>query len=624
MPGLLHRRRIILPGGGGLPAPSFTAQPSGGLADASTGQITLSIAADNASSYQWQSWNGSTWSNVTDETDTSLVLTPSAGGVYSCVATGAGGSTRSDAVNVAPYPRLLTGYRMAADDPGSLGITGAFSMSRDIVDGFSSSRYTDAGGGAISAWIDQSGGAGNFAQATAGNRAVAATNNRTLADFDGTDDYFLHAANSSAIFGAAESYIATCIIIDSKDWDVGVDPYDNDLIFADDGGNIAVGYKSGPGSGSFTFLYARWGTAQVNANPGLVVTDANAFGQIATVEYRSDGATVGVRVGGAVSVTAWDEETAAGNFDFGSNTFTMAGLAGSDGAQIRAYEAVFANALMPDTMQDALRSAMRAWATGSAGSPWLTTLPDWGQPWNGLTLLDTAFAFGGLSGCEAQYDETNGAVGRAFILSAANPDWLQAGRFELRAGDDWNTTERTEVQTTVTLANTETVWVSGKFKIDSATGTDKALILQFHAASTPPEDVDGTSAVLAFRYNWATAGNLLVETQLSTTTPASGGQANTVHYDTACAKDAWHDYVIQWRPDPTGADALLKVWLNGTLIVDATTASGFSAADSYYMKFGAYNGSANTVNPFIVWHAAIEAGSSSLSSRITNPKRDPA
>ena len=602
--------------------PVFTLQPVGGLADADTGQITLTVAVSNYRTLRWQLWDGYAWSFV-DQTSTSLTLTPTAGAVYSCVAYNVVGATRSNAVNIYPWPRLLTGYRLAATDKDDLGITGAFSMSRDIVDGFSSSRYTDNGG--VSAWIDQSSGVGNFTQASSGNRPTLGTDNRLLVSFDGTDDRLDHDAISSQVFGSSEAYAILSIIIDSTNWNDGVDPYDNELIFADDGGNVALGYKSGPGSGSFTILYTRWGDGVVQGNPGLVVTEANALQQIATIEYQADGTEVGVRVGGATSTTAWDMESAPGHFDYGTNAFYLAGITSGDTAQIRSYEAIFANAAIPDTMQDALQSAMRAWATGSNGTPWLATLPAWGQPWDGLTPLDTEISFCGHQ-VEAQYGENSAAVGRAFLVSARNPDWLQAARFELRPEDDWNTTNRTEIETQEYVSNGRTVIVTGAFMIDSATGNDqKAMILQFHASSNPEEDVDGTSAAIAFRVNWFSSGTLIIDSQLSTTSPAFSGQANTVHYEEAITHDEWHNYVVQWRPDPTGFDAVFKIWIDGVLVVNTTQATGFTVADSYYLKFGAYNGADDNTDPFIVYHASVETSvdDSTLLSRVTSPLTNP-
>ena len=87
-----------------------------------------------------------------------------------------------------------------------LSPTAAYSASRNLISAYGGARYTDAGGGVISAFLDQSGNTRNLTQATAGNRpslATAGPNSRECIDFDGTNDILTGAAISNFFTNSA-------------------------------------------------------------------------------------------------------------------------------------------------------------------------------------------------------------------------------------------------------------------------------------------------------------------------------------------------------------------------------------------------------------------------------------
>lgn len=525
------------------------------------------------------------------------------------------GSLRSHAVNVGPIPMLLDGYRLADEDSGD-GVTGAYSVSRTIVRSYAGNKITLAGG-VIQALHDQGGLAiagMDFTQGTAGSRPDdVAVNGVLTARFDGTDDVLATTAIADNLILHADGYFCLSGVlraITTNDATV----YLNDPIVGD--ANQYFGLHAKDIGASIVVLAFNWqGSAQADA--GTTIAEGSIIDVPATFEWMHTGGVVKSRVSKAGVLGSWTAGASSGNTQ---NLGFAVQLA--NGTQMDIAEVAFANAIPPSTQQDQLAKAMLGYLEGSTGSPWVTTLPSYGHPWNATQPLDTGFTFGTLEGCEIQRDDDGS--GRSFIISADNPDYGNAARLELLADDIWAGFNRSEIETQVYVQNSEDVWVSGSLMIDSTTGDDGALILQFHASSDPPEGVDGTSAVLAVRYSWDTPGWLRINTEHSVTNPAYGGQQNHIYYHAPMSKGEAHSFVLRWRPDPTGANAVLQFWLDGEIIVDAETESGFTAANQgYYLKFGIYNGAGGVASPFRLWYSGIEAGPDSLYDRIANPLRCP-
>ncbi len=96
------------------PPPSFTTQPAN-AAVCSGASVSFTVAADDATGYQWQisTNSGTTWtnlsnnSNYTNVTTTTLNINSSTGlgsSIYRCVATGPGGSTNSNSASITLNP----------------------------------------------------------------------------------------------------------------------------------------------------------------------------------------------------------------------------------------------------------------------------------------------------------------------------------------------------------------------------------------------------------------------------------------------------------------------------------------------------------------------------------------
>lgn len=626
----------IVDAGEEIPAPAgarITAHPTGGFANEGTGQITLTATAKRATSLQWQSWNGSRWVDVDGATSTSLVLTPSdtLPSVYSLLARGAGGNARSRAATVAPYPSFFDYYRFAATDAKSRGITAVYSLSRILIDDYGAGpKYTLVGGN-IGTVHNQTGDATlDFAQSTGANRPATGTiNGRTVAVFDGSNDRLISSAQAQRFFNSAEAYIIVSFQTPGLAGDnEPLEPWKNDIVILDDGGNIGISLRQDPGSGSSTIQFVWWPTDPEPPDPFIlevVVPDSELIGTpvVAEMTVRLDELRGRVN-GGDWSTLEFTPGFFAGYFNtMAINAPNSVGIATPNSQA----EIIFSNVVPAPAQMDTLAADFGSWIAGGAGvAPWALNLPAFGWPWDETVALDQAFAIGLVTDCEVQYDKSGNGYARAFFLSTTNPDWIRAGRYYLMPQDDWNNTNRVEIEAaSVRHQHGQSRWVAGKFKIDSSVQDDKALILQFHAEAQNNDDVDGTSAVFGFRYNWfTTGGRLHIDTNFSSTTPAGPGQVNTVWYDELCARGVWHDYVFEWCPDPTGEASVLRVWLDGTLIVNTTEPTGFTAADSYYLKFGVYNGVKDGVEPFLMYHAAMEADlTGAVYERVRYPRPNP-
>jgi lysophospholipase L1-like esterase len=91
----------------GIP-PSITSQPSNTTVNAN-GAASFSVTATNATSYQWQKYVSSVWTNISAATSSSyttpaLAYPAENGGQYRCVVTGTGGTTNSNAATVTVQP----------------------------------------------------------------------------------------------------------------------------------------------------------------------------------------------------------------------------------------------------------------------------------------------------------------------------------------------------------------------------------------------------------------------------------------------------------------------------------------------------------------------------------------
>lgn len=605
-------------------APRWVTNPIGGFADEETGEITLSAYAAAATTYQWKQWDGTSWIDIEGETGTSITLTPTEPMVVANFSVSPEGfPSRSFAANIAPFPLLLEGYQFADLNHGK-GITGTFSASRKTVLQYNG-NYVLTSGGAIQTLYDQGGltiTGMNLTQASAGLRpAVATVNGVQVARFDGVDDLLVNATLADNLILHANGYIAVSGVLRAVTTnDPGID-YNNRVV--SDQNNYFGLYLKNDGTDISIIGMNYDGGFDVSA--GTVIAEGSIIDVPAVFEWQHSDGLLRSRVSKAGVLGTWTAGVASGNtqnlgFNIQLGYNTQLGVA----TQLDIAELSFANSVPTAQQQDTLALAMLDYLEGNPTEPWMVFLPSYGQPWETLINLDTPYIIDGRP-CEIQ--RAVRAALYAYRLSARNPDYDVVQRFELHAGDFWigNNSNRVEVEVQeIGLVPGQEFWFAGTFMIGSeTTDPDRFLMWQLHASSADPIDTDGTSAVCGMRYGWQTPGYLLFETLLSTTIPAYDGQVNTVFYNEPVEKDTPISMVLNWKPDPTGTNGWFKVWLDGVLVVNTRVASGFTAADSYYLKFGAYNGAETISGVAVVQWSGMEWGQESLEHRVRSPRRTP-
>ena len=598
--------------------------PIGGFADPDTGEITLSAYAAAATTYQWKSWDGSTWTDIDGETETTITLTPTEPMVVANFSVSPEGfPSRSFAANIAPYPLLLEGYQFSDLNHGR-GVTGAFSASRLIVLQYEGS-FVLVTGGNIEKIYDQGGlviAGMDFNQASAGIRPAATTvNGVQVSRFDGTNDLLPNGTTADNLVRHDAGYAAFSGVLRAVTTnDSSIDL--NDRAFSDQNNYFGL-YLKDTGTDIVIIGMNYDGNADVDA--GTTIAEGSIIDVPAVFEWQHANGKLKSRVSKAGALGSWTTEVASGNTsNLGFNIQLGYNTQISIGTQLDIGEFLFANAVPNAEQQDALALAMLGYLEGGDSEPWIAMLPAYGQPWETLINLDTPYIIDGRD-CEIQ--RAVRAATYAYRLSARNPDYDVAQRFELHAGDFWvgNNSNRVEVEVQeIGLVPGQEFWLAGTFMIGSeTTDPDRFLMMQLHASSEDPIDTDGTSAVCGMRYGWNTAGNIVFETLVSTTIPAYPGQQNTVFYDQPIAKDTPTALVLNWKPDPTGENGWFKVWLDGVQVVNTRVASGFTAANSYYLKFGAYNGAETISGVAVIQWSGMEWGNESLEHRVRTPRRTP-
>jgi hypothetical protein len=232
-----------------------------------------------------------------------------------------------------------------------IGPTGAWSMSRKLLSNYAGAFYTDAGGGAISAWLDQSGSSRNLSQGTSGSRPSAATaggKSRACADFDGTDD-LLTGATMSNFIAAGTGYLVVSALADVISTDVtsANNGYQNDGIISDDGANVGILLRStGPLAIANNF----------DGNSDDTGTVATTTGAVHVYEWRHEGGNLYLRVDGGTEASV-----ASGN-----TTLTASMIVGRNYSNQyfdgKVFEAAAFNVVPSLSQRDALVSNMLAWA----------------------------------------------------------------------------------------------------------------------------------------------------------------------------------------------------------------------------------------------------------------------
>jgi len=159
------------------------------------------------------------------------------------------------------------------------------------------------------------------------------------------------------------------------------------------------------------------------------------------------------------------------------------------------------------------------------------------------------------------------------------------------------------------------LWFSGALRIlTQAPNTASYCILSQHTATKDAGDISA-SPVFALALN--AANELTIDTRTSTANPLLGNPAPTIHYtDAAFPRGSLVRFVWNIQFDPQGS-GFLRVWRDGTQIVNYTGPIGYVDALGPYWKAGIYR--ATAADPFVVEWSNLEGGTADLSARIANP-----
>jgi hypothetical protein len=86
------------------------------------------------------------------------------------------------------------------------------------------------------------------------------------------------------------------------------------------------------------------------------------------------------------------------------------------------------------------------------------------------------------------------------------------------------------------------------------------------------------------------------------------GDRNKVLWQANVGKDQWQDFVYQIRWS-SKSDGVIRIWRNGTLIVDYKGKTAYDGRSAPYFKFGIYRGGIDQETQ-IIWHDEYRRGSS--------------
>lgn len=232
--------------------------------------------------------------------------------------------------------RVSTGASPTFPLDGVSGVTGAWSMSRKLLSSYAGSFYTDAGGGAISAILEQSSGVSdrNLTDGGTSTRRPALTtagpNSVAMADFDGTSDNLSTVQATSNFVTASEGVMLWAGIIDAFTLNNGT-TYLNDLLLGDTGQFMGL-YARNTGGGT---VYAyNWDTADRKDTVASVGT-----GTAVVLSWRHKSGNVFAGLNGTEGAGA-----ASGNTGALTGTLRLGGDSSARFADVKFSEAVALNA----------------------------------------------------------------------------------------------------------------------------------------------------------------------------------------------------------------------------------------------------------------------------------------
>lgn len=193
----------------------------------------------------------------------------------------------------------------------------------------------------------------------------------------------------------------------------------------------------------------------------------------------------------------------------------------------------------------------------------------------------------------------------------------QNHRFELRDGDLWNSTERSEIVNSTNFLNNVDTWLSYAFKWSGTQSGIWHVQGQFHGPDTGP--TAGYSPAIALDVD----NNGVLSLEINYNTGAGQQFTNTPTGITMVAGQ-WYNIVLNFKASAaTPNTSYAYLYVNGTLVLSKTTNVniGFSndAGAGFYPKFGVYR-DATTGTTTEIWEFQnMEISTSSLLSRVATP-----
>lgn len=233
-------------------------------------------------------------------------------------------------------------------DAYTTGLTGAWSMGRDLLTSFAGgSRYTNVSG-AASAFNDQTGNARHFTQGTAANRPTITTagpNSKDCIDFDGTNDTMISNAISDFIT-VSTGYGICSVYIDAIDTDAADSVwYNNDPIWGSTGQQIGVHLKQ---TGPFAKGVHYDGT-------GDVASASISIGAVQVIEWRHQSGNVYIRTADG----SWSAGTLSNNTNSLASNLSLGYVNTAPRYDGKLFEFAIWNAIPSD--MDAIRAAFKTW-----------------------------------------------------------------------------------------------------------------------------------------------------------------------------------------------------------------------------------------------------------------------
>jgi hypothetical protein len=186
---------------------------------------------------------------------------------------------------------------------GLASVTGAWSMNRLLVPGFSAA-FCDTVTGA-SRWRNQAVAGEDFVQSNTGKQPSIATGigptGKAALRFDGSDDGMFTGSAISTFFSSTAGVVIAAAIVravtsnDANSWT-------NDSVWQDSASFVGTHLKTAPGSGSKTVL--SYGFDSADRKASTVITDANLIDAVNVFMWRHESSNVYGSVNGGTEDSA--------------------------------------------------------------------------------------------------------------------------------------------------------------------------------------------------------------------------------------------------------------------------------------------------------------------------------